>query len=79
MLMRCPLANILFSGLFYVLLYCSFLIFHSANFYYYIIIIITFGHEHQALMDEVDFTDHLAMGGIKDSRHIATQMIPVML
>ncbi len=30
-------------------------------------------------MDMVNSTDHMAMGGIKDARHIATQMIPVML
>mmetsp|Transcript_1214 Transcript_1214/g.2755 ORF Transcript_1214/g.2755 Transcript_1214/m.2755 type:complete len:95 (+) Transcript_1214:1833-2117(+) len=34
-LMRCPLANILFSGLFNVLLYHSLFIFCSDNFNYY--------------------------------------------
>mmetsp|Transcript_1214 Transcript_1214/g.2749 ORF Transcript_1214/g.2749 Transcript_1214/m.2749 type:complete len:180 (+) Transcript_1214:2050-2589(+) len=37
------------------------------------------GHEHQGLMDVVDSTDLMAMGGIRDARHIATQMISVML
>lgn len=42
-------------------------------------IIVSGRHEYQALIDVVDPTDHIAMGGIKNARHIATQMILAML
>mmetsp|Transcript_4529 Transcript_4529/g.9435 ORF Transcript_4529/g.9435 Transcript_4529/m.9435 type:complete len:217 (-) Transcript_4529:1547-2197(-) len=36
------------------------------------------GYEHQALIDVIDSSDHMAAGGVKDARYIASKIMPLM-
>lgn len=35
-------------------------------------------YEPEAVRDIIDYTDHMAMGGIKDARYLARQLMPTM-
>ncbi len=36
------------------------------------------GHEHQALIDTIDSSDHMATGAVKDAQYLASKIIPLM-
>jgi len=36
------------------------------------------GYEHQALIDVIDSSNHMAIGGVKDARYIASKIMPLM-
>lgn len=74
---RCPITNTCSSDL--ILCY-SFTSFLTLTILILIMNYINSGRcEHQALIDVMDSTNHMAMGGIKNTTYIATTMIPSMM